>query len=365
MKNVLSRPLVAVVCSLFVLLTAMPALGQRFMPQEIVQAETITEAMNDRILALVDPPMFDLGRPEPDAQDVTQARDQLLGFFRVSQPSPAYLVALSTAISGRMSDAASHESPLVRINAMIVLASMVDDGSKPLIDKGLNDKNDAVKHWAVAALGQRMQWWKSRIAVGDGRGLQAKIDAAVGQIKNLIVQPKPPHPIVVSAGLESLATINTPGSREALIEILNQRVPLHEANPNLTYTPERTAIESFTNVLVSEVPPDMRSIKGYNRAMFRYSSLIIDHAKGNQIDQEKEKDAHTMLFLCLQGMANVSAAAKAPNSPPANHGQAKGWITNARWDELAGLTNEGWQSILAAAPFQLSAGELAIKPEAE
>lgn len=362
MINVLSRPLVAVACSLFVLLAAMPALGQRFMPQEIVEADPITEAMNDRIIAVVDPPMFDLGRPDPDPKDITEAREQILSLFRANQPSSAYLQALSAAISSRMSDAVNHESPLVRMNAMIILGSLVDDGSKPLIDKGLKDKNDAVKHWAVNALGKRCLWWKARIAANDGRGMQTKIDDAIGQIQSLIDQEQPPHPIVVRAGLDALVKMNTALSREALIELLNQRVALHEANPNLSYSPEQSAIESFTNILVSQVPPDLRSIKGYNRAMFRYAALIVDHAKTNRIDQDKEKSAHTMLFLCLQGMANVSAAAKAPNSPPASHGQSKGWVTNGRWDELEGQINEGWRAILSAAPFSLKPSELAIKP---
>ncbi len=365
MINVLSRPLVAAACSLLVLLAATPALGQRFMPTEIVEADKITEDMNDRIVAMVDPLIFDLTRDEPKPQDITEAREQLLSLFRANQPSAAYLEALSTSISSRISAAVDHESPLVRMNAMIILASMVDDASKTLIDKGLTDKNDAVQHWAVTALGKRAQWWKARIAANDGRGKQAKIDAVIAQIKKLIEQKEPPHPIVVRAGLDALVKINTPLSREALIEILNQRVPLHEANPNLSYAPERSVLESFTNVLVSEVPPDLRSIKGYNRAMFRYAALIIEHSKANRIDQDQEKGAQTMLFLCLQGMANVSAAAKAPNSPPATHNDAKGWIVNGRWDDLEVQINEGWRAILSAPPFSLKPSELAIKPAAE
>lgn len=341
----------------------MPALGQRFMPAEIVQAQTITEEMNDRILSMVEPPMFDLTQPEADAKDITEARDQLQRFFRSNQPSVAYLEALSAAISTRITDAVEHESALVRMNAMIILALMVDDESKPLIDKGIADKNDAVKRWAVTALGRRVLWWELRKAAGNARALQDNIDAGIAQLQTLIEQAQPPHPIIVSAGLDALLQINTPRSREALITILNQRVALHVADPNLTYSPERSALERFTNVLVSEVPPDVRSIKNYNRAMSRYASLIVADAKANRIDQEGERGAHTMLYLCLQGMANVSAAAKAPT--PEDHSQARGWVVNARWDELDGLINKDWRAILIAAPIGLTADELEVKPAAE
>lgn len=366
--NVLSRPLVAVACLLFVLLAAMPALGQRFMPPEIVQAEAINQEANDRIVEAVEAPLFDMGRDEPKAEDVTEARTQLLRLLNPPQASKAYRVAISKAISSRMNDVVSHKSPMVRMNAMIVLGPMVDDGSKALIDKGISDDNDAVKRWAVAALGKRLIWWieeESR----NVRGAAEKVEDGIAQIQKLLMQAEPPHPIVVQAGLEALVKTNRPNapkslitkSRGALIAILNQRVALHAADPDLTYSPERSAIEGFTNLLVSEVPADFTSIKGYNRALSRYSALIVEQAKANQIAAEKEKGAHTMLFLSLQGMANVSAAAKAPKSPPTNHGQAKGWIVNGRWDELEGLIKKDWNAILVAAPIGLAPKELEIK----
>lgn len=343
----------------------MPALGQRFLPAEIVQAEVITEEMNDRILSVVEPPMFDLAQPDAEAKDITEARDQVLDLFpRSNQPSVAFLEALSAAISARINDAVEHESPLVRMNAMIILASMIDDESKPLIDKGIGDQNDGVRRWAVTALGRRASWWRARAAAGVG-GQQAKIDAAIAQIQTLSEQVQPPHPIVISAGMDALLRINTPRSREALIAILNQRVELHAADPNLTYSPERSALERFTNVLVSEVPPDARSIKGYNQAMSRYASLIVADAKANRIDQEKERGVQTMLYLCFLGMANVSAAVQAPNSPPQDHNQARGWVVNGRWDELDALVNRDWRAILVGPKIGLKAEELAIKPAAE
>ena len=78
----------AVVGSMFVLLGVLPALpaaAQRFMPQEIVQAEKITQEMNDQIIALVEPPMFDLSDEEVDLDKVTKAREQIMGYFRLSR----------------------------------------------------------------------------------------------------------------------------------------------------------------------------------------------------------------------------------------------------------------------------------------
>jgi hypothetical protein len=340
----------------------MPAMGQRFMPQEIIQADPITPEMNDTIVSLVDPPVYDMGDDEVELKKVTEARDRLKGYLNQASGTAAFRMAVSTAISGRIGPAVDHENAVVRMNAMIVLGDMVDPGSKALIDKGLVDKNDAVQHWAMIALGKRMQYWQKQLAaLGPGGGWQANMDTAVAQIKKLLLVANPPHPIVVGAGLDALVKADTQLSREALIEILNQRVALHAADPNLKYTAERAVCERFTNVLVAQVPPDVRSIKGYSRALSRYSSLIVDQAQANLIDAEVEGGAHSMLFVCLQGMANVSAAAQAPNSPPANHNQGRDWIKNARWAELKELVDKDWNAILQAAPFSLDEKQLAVK----
>lgn len=350
--NVLSRPLVAAFCLLFVLLAGLPALGQRFLPQTIIQAETITEEMQDQINVVVDTPLFELEDDEPVAEKVTEARKQLLQLFRKSSdPSDAYLQAISATIEARMKGLVEHEDAMIRMNAMIILSVMVDETSEKWIDAGLKDKNDAVKRWAMEALGQRMQRWKDRGAGG-------KIDAAIKQIVGIIDVAQPPHPIVVSAGLEALVKVDTTKSRDEVIDLLNKRVALHVADPDLTYTPERAAIEGLTSVLQFQTPPDVRSITGLNRAMVRYAAVTRDQLSGGRIAAELEKDAKIMMLQCFNSLAQLCAAAKAPKPAPADHGQVKGWIANDRWDELKVIIEKDWAEILTAPPFQINAANL-------
>lgn len=360
--NPLSRPLVAAAFSMLMVLTAWPAAGQKFLPAEIVEAESINEEMRERIMMAVEPVMFDLTEQKAKPKDITDARQQLLQLFRTGQPSAAYLEALSAAITtSRMEDAVAHESTLVRINAMIILSSMVDDGSKRFIDAGLSDKNPAVQRWAMEALGKRMIWWKIRAASGT-RGAQTKIDDAIKQIANRVDQAAAPHPVVVDSAFDALLKVDTPASREVLVDLLNKRVALHAEDPDLSYSAERAVIESFSNALTIQVPPDFNAIKGLNRAMARYAALIVEQMQANRIAQENQDAANSMLFQCLQGMASVSVAAKAPKAPPAGHNEARGWIANGRWEELKNLIQKDWAPILTADPFNLKPGELAVKP---
>lgn len=350
--NVLFRPLVAAICLLFVLLAGVPALGQQFLPQEIIQAEVINEEMKERINIVIDPPLFDLEDPEAEAEDVTKARKQLLQLFRESSdPSEAYLQAVSAAIEARMKPLVEHKDALVRINAMIILSVMVDDPSKKWIDKGLEDKNDAVKRWAMEALGKRMLWWKKR---GGG----VKIDNAIKQIVGIVGAAKPPHPIVVSAGLQALVKVDTTKSRDAAIDLLNKRVDLHKADPDLAYSPERAAVEGLTSTMQFETPPPVRTITALNLVMARYAALTRDQLQGNRIAVELENGAKIMMLQCLNSMAQLSAVAGAPKPAPDNHGQAKGWIANDRWDELKGMIETDWAEILTANPFNIPAADL-------
>lgn len=340
--------------ALFVLLASTPALGQRFLPQEIVQADPILPEMNDRIVEAVEEVVFDLTRDE-NPEDITKARGQLLQLFRGNQPSDAFLLALSGAISKEIAPAVEHESDLVRINAMIVLGQMVDQGSEAFITAGLEDKSDAVKRIAMQALGNRMRWWVTQA------GGQAKIDTAIKKIVSTVDKAQPPHPAVVDAALDALTRVSTPQSLDALIDILNNRVVWHAANPDAPYDAERAAIESYTGLLVGNRRVIERTNEGMIRAMSRYSKLIVDQMQKGRIPEEQINGGKSMLFQCLQGKVNVCALLQV--KPPNDEGQARNWINNDRWGELAKMVNEDWAVILGGEPFNLRPADLAIEPE--
>jgi hypothetical protein len=357
--NLLTRPSLAVVCSLFVLLAATPASAQRFLGPEITEAEAITEEMKEKILMIVDPLMFDLVADEPEADEITEAREQLQRLLNTLGGSQAYKAALSQSITeSRLPDAVKHKSPMVRYNAMLILKSMVDEASEPLITIGLNDENDAVKRGAMQALGERMKWWKDRNAAG----MQAKITAGIKQIIDIVDVAKPPHPIVVGAAFEALLKLDTTASRAALIDLLNKRVALHQADPDLSYSAERAVIEQFANTLSLESPQDKRSISGLARAMSRYASLIDGQFLNNRISEEQEMENKSMMLQCLNGLNRLGAALN--TAPPADQLQAKGWITNDRWDELSKLINEDWSKALTSDAFGLKPADLVVAEEA-
>ncbi|MGB0767498.1 MAG: HEAT repeat domain-containing protein [Phycisphaeraceae bacterium] len=359
MSKVLCRPLLAALVCVFAMAWGGPADGQ-FLPQEIIEAEVITTPMTQRMSDVVNPEMRRLIDGEP--KGVSDARRKLLQLLNYETASPEFLDAFSKLITARMDQAVNHDDPLVRMNAMIILSEMVDDRSKPLIDSGLEDDSEAVQHWAMKALGQRMRWWTRRgLEAGSAtaaRPFNTKVTDAIAQIVKKLEQDPPPHPIVAGAGLESLIVVNTPAARTAVIDVLNNRVALHAANPDMSYAAERAAIEQFVGQLALSTQRDFPSIKGLNRAMYRYAALVIEQARQGQMDEDQRINALSMLLECLLGLARTTAASG--KAAPTDQPQARNWIDNGGWVDLKNLVERDWSAILRADPFNLTPKQLEV-----
>jgi len=350
--NVLCRPLVAAFICLSALLAGLPAFGQ-FLDQEILQADSITPPMIDAMTDVIDPEMDRLISGEPES--ISKARKNLIQLLNYQDASKAFRIAFSTQITKRMDGAVNHDDTLVRMNAMIILNAMVDDDSKALIDSGLEDDSDAVKRWAMKALGSRCRWWR-----GQGANAQDVADA-IKQIVAQLDQNPPPHPIVVDAGLEALLNADSPAARSALVDQLNKRVALHAADSSLSYSPERVAIERFSGVLSLESKKDFQSTKDLSRAMYRYASLIITQVQAGGMSEDQRLGALTMLLESMQGLVRTTLASKA--KPPVNHPNAKNWIQNGGWVDLKNLVEKDWAAILTGNPFNLKPDQLAVGKE--
>jgi len=350
--NALFRPLSVAVCSLFVLLSAAEASSQ-VLPQQIIQAERFDATAREAMANMVGPAMDLLIDGTP--AEVSEARETLIAPLKNESASVAFRDTFSAMITGRMDRAVTSESELVRINAMIVLTRMTDQGSMAHINAGLEDDSPAVQRWAMKALGQRIAWWQS---LGNK---QAEVRAGIQTISaKLNQQGAPPHPIVVGPALEILFTINTPESRAALIEQLNNRVALHAADPNLSYAPERAAVASFANAMALATTPDTASSAGLARAAHRYSILILSQIKAGSISSSNNASAVGMLSQCVLAHGQVAAGIR--KQLPANQAAAiNDWIPARRWDDIQALLVDQWVPILGQAPLNLTAENLAVE----
>lgn len=359
MKNAVSRTLWArtLWAGACVLALVLPGLSVQAQPlgQNVIQAQQIDANMRQQIAAWVDPHIGRLTSDDPE--QVSEGRRRLTDQLNNPNATPAFVDALSEAITTRLDAAINHDSVQVRMGAQIVLARMTDDKSKALIDAGLVDDNVAVQSWAMRALAGRVENWKDREAAGNApAGLRQKLAAITAQVDAKLNQN--PHPIVVKPGYDALLAVDTAEARETLIGQLNKRVQLHAQDPSLSYAPEQSAIGAFASRLAIETPFDQTSATGLTRAAFRYAVLIHNQLKAGDIMDRRVESAKNMLGQCVFALGQVAAGAR--KNAPANQGQAANWIAEDNWAGVQGLIVNDWAVILRAAPFDLTNEDLGL-----
>lgn len=329
-------------------------------PANITSSPAISAQQKQTIAAAVDPQMAQL--IGSDTEETAKARKDLARALNDPAATAAFQDALSQTIASKIKPAATHEDEAVRLNTVILLASMTDDGSKAYIDAAVNDKSVAVQRWAIKALGQRVATWSARTAGANGTlpaQTQAQIAGVVKQIKTKLDQSPAPHPIVVGAALTLLIDVDTAGSRALLMDQLNKRLALHAAEPGLSYSGELVAIDRYARLLLTNPTFEESSAAQFNRATYRYATLILEHIKQKQYNQEQAEGAYAMLFQCVQALG-ITTARAGKNTPP-NQTQLKSWVGNGQWGELSGMLVNEWPPILSAEPFGLKAEDLAVQ----
>ncbi len=363
--NASSRSLRAAVCLLTALLLPGLSAGAQFLPGDIIQSEQINAEQRQQIAAVVDAAMMDL--INGDAKAMSEARKKMLNHLGNPSGTVAFQDAYSELVSAKMDRAVNHDSTLVRMNAMIVLSRMTDDGegddegSMKQIALGVEDSNVAVQRWAFEAMRSRVATWNRREQAGNGpANLDAKLGKVIERVNDKLNQDTPPNPIVVDKALMALLEVNTPEARSTLVGHLNSRVALHAEDADLSYAGEQGVIERLASSLALERPFDQDSATGLNRAAFRYARLIVDQAKAGAIGNNNKENAMSMLNQCLASMGQVAAGARV--NDPAGQDGANGAIQNEQWDALDRLLAD-WAVILRSAPFGIANDGLAVQAE--
>lgn len=352
MNHVCQKRWVAV-CLLFALLGGADASAQ-FLRQETIEAQEITDTMRQEMLDLVTPAMEKFYSGDP--ADLSDARKTLTDPHKNPNASAAFREAFSEIITPRLEEAVTHDSVLLRINAMIVAALLTDADSKALVDQALKDDNPAVQRKAMEAIRKRVQYWLTQPA-GGNRGAAASIDAAVKQVNTMLEARPAPDPIIITPGLLMFLDINSTESLETLIGHINDRLALHAEDPSLSYAPEQAVIERVSVQLTSS--PDAQLASATNKAAWRYASLIIQQIEAEQIDEDRVDKLAGTVGQCLLALGRVVASAG--ESAPSRHVQFRAWVEDQNWDALQNLLQDDWVPVLKAVPFSLRDQDLEIE----
>ncbi|NJL31045.1 MAG: hypothetical protein HC898_05145 [Phycisphaerales bacterium] len=90
---------------------------------------------------------------------VVEARDRLMEPLR-GQPSPNFISVYAGIVGPTLTEPLASPRIINRLNTMIVASVMLDQSLVPVVVKGLQDKNPAIRYWAGRASANLGIWGK-------------------------------------------------------------------------------------------------------------------------------------------------------------------------------------------------------------
>ncbi|MBI1368883.1 MAG: hypothetical protein GC162_09555 [Planctomycetes bacterium] len=154
----------------------------------------------------------------PDA--IAEARDRLLGPFRAVAPPTSDVVkdALASAAAAMLNKCSSAKDPVVRMNALIVVAELPTSASDKLIIASLTDANQANRYWAAKSIAELSRFAQP----GQSLFTQAQQDALLAAMKKAM--PGETSDVVLEQMYRALGALTIVEAQDTLLDILDQRV---------------------------------------------------------------------------------------------------------------------------------------------
>lgn len=346
----------AILCCVVV---SAPALGQHDdLPNEVVTAgQALNDAQQRAVNQYVDHWIDGLNSGS-DAR-VVQSRKQLVEPLKLPIATAIFKKAYSTAVSARLLRATNSKDTLTRVNAQIVAGELVDPGAVAIVEVGIKDASPGVRYHggkAVASVAANIE----RFPEADQRKLLAVLVDALA---------KEEEPQVIRGLLEAMASLPLTDARATVLQVLNDRVPLHAMDPGKPMGAEVKSLRTiFTNVIresaQSDSPPPTRTTRALAQTAFRYmllSSMIMD--KG-VVDEVHAADLKQMVERADQVLAWAVPTLAPEHKDALPKDRIQTLVQLNQWVQVL-LRVEEWRKLLTVPPIQFKANDLAVPPPAE
>lgn len=299
--------------------------------------------------------------------DVSSARNGLIEPLRNPRATPFFKRSYSEFVSRRLGPLMQADSMRVRLNAMIVVARLTDDGAVKLANDGLNDANPAVRYWAATSIGsmatvvgansQPLLSSREKLELLDSLAAQCKVEESAEVVQQLLLamtdmdQQDAPMPAALKTALGAL----------------DGRIDWHRRWPHEPYSAETAALRRIYLKLLQATSPDRALLREMARVTHRYMALVSGQivaaeqqaaANGSAVDRARTDDWTDMLKICelalqlAHGQLGAQGQLPDPVSP----------LINFRdWAKINKIATEDWDKVLEAAPFSFKPEDLRIE----
>lgn len=288
---------------------------------------------------------------------VADARNALIDPPNRAGLSDAFRNVYANSLNPQLVTAFASDRVLVKVNTLIVAASIADARTLRLLTAGMADNNIAVRYWAG----------KAAIVVASRPNLPRNdkiniMNLLVGQMSN------EPSELAIKPQLVALGELNIPEANEQLLTGINQRVNQHLRTSDTNLSPEQEALLKLYQKTVAArgTPPANPAaaaaadalVRQIGTVAYRYlvvSSAVLDLKRVS--DPARVADAEGMARLCDQILRWVreTLAPQAASPPPIDSElSARNWA-------LIRLRNDDWRKLLTTAPINLAASDLEVQ----
>lgn len=285
----------------------------------------------------------------PQERIVTVRQDLLKPLLQPGA-SRFFLRAYGSALAQQLSPALTSPNLLVRLNTMIVVASVKDPSVLDLIVTGLADPSPSVRYWAARAAGQLAAAVK--LVQQDQDTLLATLLQAFEKENSDQVKQK------LRAALIDL---NIPEGIFRLLDSLSKEVDLYAANPtsNLDSTLESLRLLFVKTVEASSTGQPLPEKISRQMALvaYRYLVLSVSVADASAVDPNALTDYQEMIRLAdaILGWVARRRPSQTPPAPPSIQAE----VEKQDWPMIR-LRTEEWKQLLQGAPFSFTTQDLAV-----
>lgn len=268
------------------------AYGQPTIPSDLKNRGTLTPSHEQSIDEYIDY-WYRLISTASD-KEVRQAREKLTEPLR-GTAAVVFRQTYSTKLTARMRDALKAESVLVRINAMMAVRDLLDEGAIALIQSGLADQSPGVRFHAGRAVihlaGSKNPDGSKRLDESNQIEILASVAAAC---KKESYQP------VLEEFLNALASLTIHKAGIEFLHVINHRVNRLAAEGEPSIRAER---EGLTQLFRKMVLEPGRAKRGDSARLmvvvaFRYMCFSARHVVPINMPGAKEDDHRQMVLLC-------------------------------------------------------------------
>lgn len=313
--------------------------------------EAQTKTINEYVIYWID--LLNAGTDE----EIAQARDKLAQPFKLGNAAnDIFLAGYAAAIKVRLSEAMKSNRLIVKINAMLVLQYLTEEGVVELLRQGLEDQAPAVRYRAAKAAGEVARRDAARGEAGrlneeQKLGILAAIRQAFGAETDELVMEQ-----LLTA---LIGLVEMPQARQYLLTKVNDRVSVHHRNPNLPAKAGIEAIQTFTTRLAREKaqgnldPEEAKQVAVVCLRWFDVSAIVLDEDRAD----ERMRGQYQKLLQATDKYLRWALRALAPEIQPPN--EIDDMLRSGDWKFIRVLSEE-WKAKWQQSPMSLPAREMQV-----